>query len=260
MIKVVAGALGFLGALVAHDLAIQALRDLPLRPLAGTCRNCGHQRGWLRVRCPNCSQSVRREWLFALIGALMGVSMANLIGVNWALIPYLGFVTLSLALGITDLDDFRIVDRLNLRGTAALTVVLAMASVADGALPQMGRGLLGALAYFAGSNLVFLLAGGRGFGYGDVKLSAQLGLFTAYISWGTLGWGVMITAVIGALLSIGVLGAGAMAKARARRRQEADESTMKDVMQTELPYGPAMILGAWISLTLAGLGAFPLPT
>ena len=66
--------------------------------------------------------------------------------------------------------------------------------------------------------------------------------------------------LIGALLSFGVLGFGLVAKSRARRRAEGDESTMKEVMQTELPYGPAMILGAWISLTLAGLGAFPLPT
>jgi hypothetical protein len=31
-------------------------------------------------------------------------------------------------------------------------------------------------------------------------------------------------------------------------------------MKVELPYGPSMILGAWISITLAGLGAFPIPT
>jgi prepilin signal peptidase PulO-like enzyme (type II secretory pathway) len=124
----------------------------------------------------------------------------------------------------------------------------------------MGRGLLGALAYFVGSNLVFLLAGGRGFGYGDVKLSPQLGLFTAYLSWGTLGWAVMITALLGAVLSLGVLGTGMVARSRARRREEGEGSSVKEVMQTELPYGPAMILGAWISITLAGLGAFPIPT
>ena len=260
MIEVIAGVLGFLGALAAHDLAIQALRELPLRPMAGTCRRCGHGRGWLAFSCQVCSQRVGRELPLALIGAAMGVAFANTIGANWALLPYLGFLTLTLALGVTDLDDFRIVDRLNIRGTAVLAVTLALASLADGTLPAMGRGLLGALAYFAGSNLVFFLAGGRGFGYGDVKLSAQLGLFTAYVSWGTLGWAVMITAVIGALLSFGVLGVGLVARTRARRKAEGEGSTVKEVMQTELPYGPAMILGAWISLTLAGLGAFPLPT
>jgi leader peptidase (prepilin peptidase)/N-methyltransferase len=260
VIQVIAGAFGFLGALAAHDLAIQSLRELPLRPFAGTCRRCGHARGWLTVSCPVCTRRIGREIPLALLGALVGVAFAIAIGADWALIPYLGFLTLTIALGVTDLDDFRIVDRLNLRGTLALAVTLGLASIADGALPAMGRGLLGALAYFAGSNLVFLLAGGRGFGYGDVKLSAQLGLFTAYLSWGTLGWAVMITAVLGAVLSLGVLGVGMVARSRARRSDAGEGSTVKEVMQTELPYGPAMILGAWISITLAGLGAFPIPT
>jgi leader peptidase (prepilin peptidase)/N-methyltransferase len=175
------------------------------------------------------------------------------------LVAYLGFLTLTIALGVTDIDDFRIVDRLNLRGTLALTVALGLASLADGALPAMGRGLLGALAYFVGSNLVFLLAGGRGFGYGDVKLSVQLGVFTAYLSWGTLGWAVFLTALIGGLISFGVLGAGLATSARRRRAGEA-ETSVRDVMKTEVPYGPAMILGAWLAIVLAGLGAFDLPT
>jgi prepilin signal peptidase PulO-like enzyme (type II secretory pathway) len=31
-------------------------------------------------------------------------------------------------------------------------------------------------------------------------------------------------------------------------------------MKTELPYGPPMIIGAWLALTLAGIGWIPLPT
>jgi prepilin signal peptidase PulO-like enzyme (type II secretory pathway) len=31
-------------------------------------------------------------------------------------------------------------------------------------------------------------------------------------------------------------------------------------MKAEVPYGPAMILGAWVAIILAGLGAFELPT
>jgi prepilin signal peptidase PulO-like enzyme (type II secretory pathway) len=31
-------------------------------------------------------------------------------------------------------------------------------------------------------------------------------------------------------------------------------------MKTEVPYGPAMILGAWLAIVLAGLGAIQLPT
>jgi leader peptidase (prepilin peptidase)/N-methyltransferase len=202
-----------------------------------------------------------RELVLALAGMLVAVGFAETIGVNWALVPYLGFLILTLALGVTDIDAFRIVDRLNLRGTAILAAVLALAAVLDGSVAELGRGGLGALAYFGGSNLMFLLAGGKGFGYGDVKLSVQLGLFTAYLSWGTLAWSVLITALLGGLVSVVVLMVGLVARARARRKSTGDQSiSIRDVMRAELPYGPAMIAGAWTAIILVGLGAIPIPT
>ena len=36
--------------------------------------------------------------------------------------------------------------------------------------------------------------------------------------------------------------------------------TVRDAMRAELPYGPPMILGAWVAIVLVGLGAFPIPT
>jgi len=197
----------------------------------------------------------------ALVGMAVAVGFADTIGARWALIPYLGFLILTLALGVTDIDAFRIVDRLNLRGTAILAAALALAAVIDGSIPELGRGALGALAYFGGTNLMFLLAGGKGFGYGDVKLSVQLGLFTVYLSWGTLGWAVLITALLGGLVSIVVILMGLVVRTRARRTAAgAEGSSIRDAMKTELPYGPQMILGAWAAIILVGLGAIPIPT
>jgi leader peptidase (prepilin peptidase)/N-methyltransferase len=256
---IIAGAFGFLGALVAHDLASQVLHDQPLRPLTGTCPRCGARRGWFSTSCDSCGRKIVRESFLALVGIVVAIGFANTIGPDWALIPYLGFLLLTIALGITDIDAFRIVDRLNIPGTVILVLALGAASWADGRPGDWGRGLLGGLAYFVGTNLLFLLVRGRGFGYGDVKLSVQLGVFTAYLSWGTLGWAVFLTALIGGLISFGVLGAGMASHARRRRAGEADTS-IRDVMKIELPYGPAMILGAWLAIVLAGLGAFDLPT
>jgi len=257
--NIIAGAFGFLGALVAHDLAAQALLDLPLRPLVGTCPECGTRRGWLRARCPSCGRRIGREILLIGLGIAVAVGFANTLGPTWALIPYLGFLWLTLALGITDVDAFRIVDRLNIRGTIVLVLALGAASLADGDGGAWIRALLGGLAYFAGTNLVFLLVRGRGFGYGDVKLSAQLGVFTAYLSWGTLGWSVFLTALIGGVLSISVLVAGLAARSRQTEAGGAG-ATVRDAMRAEVPYGPAMILGAWVAIVLVGLGAFPIPT
>jgi len=261
VLYVVAGAFGFLGAFAAHDLATQTLRDLPLRPFAGICPRCGHQRGWSTRTCPSCSRTIGRELVVSLVGILAAAGFAETIGARWSLIPYLGFLLLTLALGVTDIDAFRIVDRLNLRGTAILAGALAVAAVLDGSIPELVRGGLGALAYFGGSNVMFLLAGGKGFGYGDVKLSVQLGLYTAYLSWGTLGWAVLFTALLGGLVSVVVLSVGMVARMRARRRQTGDGSvSIRDVMKAELPYGPAMIAGAWAAIILVGLEAIPIPT
>jgi leader peptidase (prepilin peptidase)/N-methyltransferase len=243
MTEVIVGILGFGLGLAAHDLAIQGLtEDRRLRPFVGSCPGCGHHRGWLRLRCPECGRTVQREPLVAAATTVVAVGFLNTVGWRWTLIGYLGFLLLSTALLVTDLEEFRIVDRLNLRGTGVLAVLLGAGAVADSLFGSLWRGLAGGLAYFAGVTLVWLAVRGRGFGAGDVKLAPQLGLFTAFISWGALGWSVFATALIGGVVAFIMLALGA-----AR-------------MKTELPYGPPMILGAWLAVILAGLGAFPVPT
>jgi leader peptidase (prepilin peptidase)/N-methyltransferase len=259
--NVLAGAFGFLGALIAHDLAAQVLGDLPLRPLTGTCPGCGKTRGWGRLTCPHCGRRIGRELIVVALGVGFALSFANALGPVWALVAYLGFLPLTLALGITDVDALRIVDRLNLRGTIVVVAALGLGALADGSGAAFLRAILGGAAYFVGTNLVFLLVGGRGFGYGDVKLSVQLGVFTAYLSWGTLGWGVFLTALIGGVLSLLVVLGAALKRMLARGRDlETPEPSIREAMKVELPYGPSMILGSWIAITLAGLGAFPIPT
>jgi prepilin signal peptidase PulO-like enzyme (type II secretory pathway) len=198
--------------------------------------------------------------LVILVSVVFSAGFANTIGEQWALLAYLAFLVLTLSLAITDFDSLRIVDRLNLRGSAAVIAALGLAALVDGTGPAFLRGLLGGLAYFAGTNLLFLIVGGRGFGYGDVKISVQLGVFTTFISWGALGWAVLITALVGGLASIVVLTAGGIARLRAGRNIGEQSPTLRQAMKVELPYGPAMILGAWISIALVGLGAFPVPT
>jgi leader peptidase (prepilin peptidase)/N-methyltransferase len=231
-----AGVVGFSLALAAHDLAVQALDDdRSLKPFVGTCPRCGDSRGWYRLRCKRCGRPIARELWVALGASVAAAGFMNTIGAQWALVPYAWFLLLSSALLVSDLEAFRIVDRLNLRGSAVLGMSLVLAALADGAAQALLRGLLGAAAYFAGALLLWLVVRGQGFGAGDVKLAPQLGLFTAYVSWGTLGWAVFTTALLG-----GVFGLVMMLVGRAG-------------MKTELPYGPPMILGAWIAIAGAGI-------
>ena len=243
MTYVLVGAVGILLGLGAHDLALQALDDATrLRPLHGVCRTCGQNRGWLRWRCQVCRTLVAREPVVALLSAGVAAGFLNTIGWTWPLVAYLGFLLLTVALTITDLEAFRIVDRLNLAGTIIVALLLTGATALTGDWSDLLRGLGGAGAYFAGSSLLFMAVRGQGFGAGDVKLSVQLGLFTAYLGWSVLGWAVFATAVIGGIIALFLMVAGA-----ANRK-------------TELPYGPPMILGAWTAIVLVGVGAIPIPS
>lgn len=242
MTLVLVGAVGLLLGLIAHDLALQSLGGSVLRPLVGVCRNCRSTRGWLRIRCRTCATRITREPVVGLVSAVVAMAFLQTVGMEWALFPYLGFLLLTMALAVTDLEEYRIVDRLNLPGTAVLTVLLTAATALPGDWGSMLRGLGGAAAYFAGTSLLFILVKGQGFGAGDVKLAAPLGLFTAYLGWSVLGWAVFATAVIGGVVALIVVVLGSAGR------------------KTELPYGPPMILGAWTAIAMVGVGAIPIPT
>lgn len=228
---------GLLLGLIAHDLAAQALKNGSLRPMLGTCPRCGHHRGWLRIQCPECGRKPKRELAVAVATALVAVGFVNAIGTGWVILPFAGFLLLTTALMLTDIDDMRIVDRLNLRGSAILIVALGATSLATDQLPAYWRSLGGGAAYFAGSLVLFVLARGNGFGAGDVKLAPVLGVFTTYFSWTILARSVFATAFIGGILAVAVI-----VFSEAKR-------------DTELPYGPAMILGAWLSIISVGISA-----
>lgn len=242
MTYVLVGAVGLLIGLAGHDLAIQSLdADTPLRPLTGVCRACRQRRGWLRLSCPHCQTSITREPVVAVASGLVAVGFYLTLGWEWALVVYLGFLLLTVALIVTDLEEFRIVDRLNLPGTALLAIALVAVTALDGDWSDLLRALGGAGAYFAGASILFILARGRGFGAGDVKLAVVLGLFTAYLGWSVLGWAVFGTAVIGGVVALILVLGGAASR------------------KTELPYGPPMILGAWAAIMMVGVGAIPIP-
>lgn len=230
-------AAGFLIGLVANDLAAQSLHDVPFRPLVGTCSACGASNGLNSFRCSTCDRWKVRDFVVPVATAGFAICLYWAFGLEWTLLPYLGFLLLTTALALTDIDAMRIVDRLNLRGSGLAIGGLGIVSIANEQTTEFLRGLAGGAAYFGATFVLFLLVRGNGFGAGDVKLAPVLGVFTTYLGWEVLGRSVVSTALIG-----GVLALFALAFMAAKR-------------DTELPYGPAMILGSWVALALFGVGS-----
>ncbi|MCU1591339.1 MAG: prepilin peptidase [Frankiales bacterium] len=186
--------------------------------------------GWLvlRGRCRDCGAAISARYplveagtglLFALVGLRFGAH---------AVLPaFLYLAAVSVALTLIDLDVKRLPDVLTLPSYGVGIVLLGLASLSDP--QQLLRAVLGAAALFA---LYFALcfAYPAGMGFGDVKLSGVLGLYTAWLGWDVWASGVMAGFLLGGVFGIAVILSG-----RGGRK-------------TALPFGPFMILGAFVAI------------
>jgi len=210
-----------------HGLAVQAGSDRELR--AGlTCPRCGQNGEVFSLRC-TCG---RVRWREAVVGVGVGLASAGMawsIGLVPVLVAHLAMVAVTSILIVTDLDHFRIPNRILYPGTAFCFVLLAVGFAIDPGQGSLVRGIAGASLYFGLLLLVFVAARGEGFGFGDVKLAALLGLFAAFQAYRILAWALIITAFLGAIPAVVLL---LMGKGR----------------QAALPYGPPLILGTWAAI------------
>ena len=221
------GLAGLLSGPLLHGIAVQAGSDRKFH-LGLTCPRCGEDGKLLSVRCI-CS---RLRWREVALGVGIGLAssgMAWKVGMQPVLIAYLAMVAVTGILIVTDLDHFRIPNRILYPGTALCFVLLAAGFAIEPGQGSLVRAIAGAAIYFGLLLLVFVAAKGEGFGFGDVKLAALLGLFTAFEAYRILAWSLIITAFVGAIPALVLL---VMGKGR----------------KAALPYGPPLVLGAWAAI------------
>jgi leader peptidase (prepilin peptidase) / N-methyltransferase len=202
-------------------VAATGLDRLPLISylrLFGKCRECG------------AAISPRYPVVEVLTGALFA-GTALLIGVQWVLPAYLWFVAVTMTLVLTDLDHQRIPNRILYPSTAIAVVLLTAGAAGDGRIENIPMALLAGAIYLVVMLLLSLLTRG-GFGMGDVKLAFLLGVFLGYPAWHYLVWGTALGFLVGSVAAIVLL--------VTRRRGRRDP----------FPFGPAMVVGAWLALPL----------
>lgn len=234
-------AIAFLGGLIGGSFLTVVGHRVPRgESIVGPrsrCTTCGAQIAaydnvpfvsWLvlrgRSRCCGERISLRYPLTELGLGALYAATVAVLWGDGGEIALGLVFVTMLLAVTLTDIEQRIIPNKILL---VAAIVGAAIAAVADpGSLPER------AAAAAAAGGLLFLaaLAYPRGMGLGDVKLAATMGLF--------LGRNVG-PALLVALLTGSLVGLAMIAREGAAARKKA------------IPFGPFLALGGVVGL-LAG--------
>jgi leader peptidase (prepilin peptidase)/N-methyltransferase len=166
--------------------------------------------------------------LAAAVGAVASTAVVLRFGASPDLPAWVWFVLVGLLLGIVDVREHRLPDRVLVPGTALAVLLLAGAALVSGRWDDLGRGLLAGLACF-GLLLAMALISPSGLGMGDVKLVAFTGL---YLGW--LGWPNVIAGLFLGFVAQGLAGLVLLAARRTGLRGE-------------LPFGPALLAGALTS-------------
>ena len=167
-----------------------------------------------------------------LVGAVVFAGLAVARGTDAALPALLLTATVGLALAVVDLACLRLPDPLVAAVAGAAALGLVPVALAGGTPERLLAALAGAAVSFAGYVLLALLPGAR-LGFGDVKLAAALGLPLGWLGWPTLGLGLLLPHLLNGVVVLALLAAG-----RVRR-------------DTPLPFGPAILAGAWLAVLLA---------
>jgi leader peptidase (prepilin peptidase) / N-methyltransferase len=174
----------------------------------------------------------RLPWLMPVgvfLGLLGGLAVTLYLPVVTRLV-WLPAIPILIALGVIDARTKLLPTRLVLP-TTMLLLVLSVATHWSRAQPDLWRGFMGlALA----RSVFWLLWRFRsaGMGFGDVRLSALVGLLLALVGWGEFFVGLYAGLLVFALVGVG----------------RALMAWNPNLLKESMPFGPFMILGMWCGL------------
>lgn len=188
----------------------------------------------LRGRCRHCGEpiSARYPAVELLTGAVFA-GLAVRFGYDEALPAFLYLGAVCVALALIDLDTRRLPNALTLPSYVVGIVLLGGAALLQGE-PRLLLRALGGMAAMYGFYLLLVLINDKGMGFGDVKLAGVLGLHLGWLGWPQVGVGTFMGFLVG-----GLYGIAAMLIGKATRK-------------TKVPYGPFMVVGAFVSIWAGG--------
>ncbi len=194
--------------------------------------------GWLMLRgkCADCHAPISVR--YPAVEAATGLAFALLTwwaasrGEAAAAPAWCYLAAVGIALAAIDLETHRLPNVIVLPSYPVLAALLTFAALVEGQPGNLLRAAIGMIA-LAAFFLLVVLVYPKGMGWGDVKLAGLLGMAMGYESWGALVIGSFAGFALGAVVGVVVIASG------------------RGTRKTAVPFGPFMILGAFIGL-LAG--------
>ncbi|HEY4898175.1 MAG TPA: prepilin peptidase [Candidatus Nanopelagicaceae bacterium] len=193
---------------------------------------------FLRGKCRNCKATISMRYFFVELGT--GIFFALVTLKFWStakseyllMFAFLYLAAVSVALALIDLDTNTLPNRIILPSYFVGFALLGAVGIWRGEYGALFRAGIGmALLWLIYIGLALAYPGGMGFG--DVKLAGVLGLFLGFLSWGALITGAFAAFVLG-----GIFGLVLLLSRKANRK-------------SGIPFGPWMLVGAWIGVLLS---------
>lgn len=258
MVSVAVAVAAVFGSLIGSFLNVVVYRVPAGRSVVkppSACGSCGARiRAWdnvpvlswlmLRGKCRDCRAGISSRYPLVELGAAVFFAAVTLhflpsmeaSGSTWdavgsvlALVAFLYFASISIALALIDLDTHKLPNAIVLPAYIVGALLLGAASLAGGQPVALLTAAVGALSLGSVYLLLALVYPG-GMGFGDVKLASVIGLFL-----GWLGWDVLIVGSISAFLLGGLFGVALLVSRAATAK-------------SGVPFGPWMLAGAWIAI------------
>jgi leader peptidase (prepilin peptidase)/N-methyltransferase len=188
----------------------------------------------LRGRCRACGAPISGR--YPVVEALNAVLWLGLLAWAWqpgGIDPLLSLLLVlasaGLALTMIDLDHHRLPDAIVLPLYPITAAGLVLAGLVSGAWPLLSA-LAGLAIWLAVIGGIWLLSGGRGMGFGDVKLAPVLGVTLGWVGLDCVVVGLLAAFVLGAVVGIGLL------------------VTRRAGRGAHLAFGPFLLAGAAVGL------------
>jgi leader peptidase (prepilin peptidase)/N-methyltransferase len=244
-LAVVAGLVGLLVGSFLNVVVARVPEGLSVVTPRSACPACGTPIppsqnvpvvSWLllRGRAACCGEPISRQYpLVELVTAAAFAAVTAWQGFSWFLPALLYLAAISVALTVIDLKLLRLPNQIVLPSYVVVAALLGVAAVGEGEYWPLVRAGLASLVLW-GFYFALHLIKPKGMGYGDVKLAGVLGMYFGWLGWGVVAVGTFLGFAVG-----GVVGIALMAAGRAGRK-------------TQIPFGPYMIVGAWLGLTVGG--------